>query len=97
MAQAQYEVNNLLSFNINGLGKEVKRTSIFEKLKKLNCISFLQETFSQRINENKWKRNGKVKSYSTMEQVTVKAVPFYFQKKKILSCVKRELTVKVDC
>ncbi len=56
MSQAQYEVNNFLSFNVNGLGQEVKRTSILEKLKKLNCTSFLQERFSQRINENKWKK-----------------------------------------
>ncbi len=56
MSHAQHEVNNLLSFNVNGLGQEVKIKSIFEKLKKLNCISYLQETFSQRINENKWKK-----------------------------------------
>ncbi len=56
MSQAQYEVNNLLSFNVNGLGQEVKRKIIFEKLKKLNCMSFPQEMFSQRINENKWKK-----------------------------------------
>ncbi len=56
MSQAQHKVNNLLSLNVNVLCQEVKRKSIFEKLKKLNCISFPKETFSQRINENKWKQ-----------------------------------------
>ncbi len=33
----------------------VQRKAIFEKLKKLNCISLLQETHSTNENENKWK------------------------------------------
>ncbi len=56
LSQVHYDVNNFLSFNVNGLGQEVKRKSILENLKKLNCISFLQKTFPQKINENKWKK-----------------------------------------
>ncbi len=40
------ETLQLASFNVNGLSQVVKRKAIFEKLKKLNCISLLQETNS---------------------------------------------------
>ncbi len=55
MHQEQSSSINLVSFNVNGLGQEAKRKSVFEKLKKLDCISFLQETFSTKNIETRWK------------------------------------------
>ncbi len=49
------ETLKLASFNVNGLSQVVKRKGIFEKLKKLNCVSLLQETQSTNENENRWK------------------------------------------
>ena len=47
----------LISFNVNGLGEELKRRKIFNWLKQYysKCICFLQETHSTAQCENKWK------------------------------------------
>ena len=36
----------ITSFNVNGLGKDFKRTAIFNKLRSSSQITFLQETHS---------------------------------------------------
>ena len=46
---------NIISFNVNGLNQNIKRQVIFEKIQKLNCIAFLQETHSSKDVENLWK------------------------------------------
>jgi exonuclease III len=48
---------NIVSFNVNGISKESKRKIIFNKIKDLKCIAFLQETHSTHLNENKWKND----------------------------------------
>ncbi len=37
---------NILSFNVNGIGQKTKRLYIFQKIKQLDSIAFLQETHS---------------------------------------------------
>ncbi len=49
------ETLKLASFNVYSLSQVVKRKAMFEKLKKLNCISLLQETHSTNENEKRWK------------------------------------------
>ena len=46
----------LISFNVNGISQTTKRQAIFNNIKKLNCISFLQETHSCTSTENTWKK-----------------------------------------
>ena len=46
---------NIVSFNVNGISKELKRKIIFNKIADLNCIAFLQETHSTVQTENIWK------------------------------------------
>ena len=46
---------NLTSFNVNGLRMELKRNTIFNKLRPTHNIIFLQETHSSKEIENKWK------------------------------------------
>ncbi len=58
---------NLVSFNVNGLGQEEKRKSVFEKRKQLDCMSFLQEAFSTKTLKPDGKMNGEVKYYLIME------------------------------
>jgi len=45
----------LTSFNVNGLRNDIKRNAIFNKLRPLSHIVFLQETHSSKELENKWK------------------------------------------
>ncbi len=46
---------NLVSFNCNGLGLVKKRQILFQNLKKLNAIIFIQETHCTKEEERKWK------------------------------------------
>ncbi len=46
---------NLVSFNCNGLGIVKKRQIVFQNLKKLNAISFIQEIHCTK-EERKWKK-----------------------------------------
>ncbi len=55
MHQEESSSINLVSFNVNILGQEVKRKGVSEKLEKLDCISFLHETFSTKNIETRWK------------------------------------------
>jgi len=52
-----------ISFNVNGLGIEVKRKAIFNNLKKINGITLLQETHSEKKIENDWKTDWNSKMY----------------------------------
>ncbi len=47
---------NLVSFNCNGLGFVKKRQIVFQNLKKLNAIIFIQETHCTKEEERKWKK-----------------------------------------
>ncbi len=59
-----------VSFNVNGLGEEVKRNNIFEKLKKIDCIAFLQETHTTKKCEHVWKcSSGGVIMFSHVAQI----------------------------
>ncbi len=57
----------LSSFNVNGLKQDMKRNSIFTKLKPSNNIILHQETHSSKEIENKWKHEwgGRDKSFFT--------------------------------
>ncbi len=47
---------NLVSFNCNGLGLVKKRQIVFQNLKNLKAIIFIQETHCTKDEERKWKR-----------------------------------------
>ncbi len=47
---------NLVSFNYNGLGFVKKRQIVFQNLKKLHAIIFIQETHCTKEEERKWKK-----------------------------------------
>jgi exonuclease III len=53
----------LLSFNVNGLGQKSKRSIIFNKVKQLKCIAFLQETHCTKPEEKVWEDQWKGKIY----------------------------------
>ncbi len=46
---------NILSFNFYRIGQKPKRLSIFQKIKQLDSIAFLQETHSDISIEKTWK------------------------------------------
>jgi exonuclease III len=52
-----------ISFNVNGIGQEVKRKMIFNNLKKINGITLIQESHSEKCKENLWKSEWKSKMY----------------------------------
>ena len=48
---------NIISFNVNGLGKKLKRNTIFDSIKKRKQTVFLlQETFSKSEIEEEWQQ-----------------------------------------
>ncbi len=47
---------NLVYFNYNGLGLVKKRQIVFQNLKKLNTIIFIQETHCTKEEERRWKK-----------------------------------------
>ncbi len=56
---------NVAPFNVNGLGQQQqqKRLEYFNKLQKLNSISFLQETHYTKKDEKIWSDQWKGKIY----------------------------------
>ncbi len=44
-------------FNVNGFGQAGKRSIIFNKLKQLNSIVFLEETHCTKYDEKAWEDN----------------------------------------
>ncbi len=57
---------NVASFNVNVLGQkqQQKRLAIFNKLQKINSITFLQETHCSKKEEKSGQTNGKGKCIS---------------------------------
>ncbi len=47
---------NQVSFNCNGLCLAKKRQIVFQNLKKLNAVIFIQETHCTKEEERKWKK-----------------------------------------
>ncbi len=45
---------NIVLFNCNGLGLVKKRQKVFQNLKKLDSIVFIQETHCIKEDENMW-------------------------------------------
>ncbi len=62
---------NITTFNVNGLELDIKRQSIFNKLKSDNGGIMLQETYSTSTNEKNGKKNGKIKLYFLMVPQTI--------------------------
>ncbi len=67
---------NITTFNVNGLGIDIKRQSIFNKLKGDNGVMIPQETDSITNIQKKEKGNWGIKSYSHMETLTIKELPY---------------------
>ncbi len=67
-------------FNINGLRQDIKRNAIFNKLNPSNNIILLQETYSSKEIENKWKNEWWRQIHFSHETSNSNVLRFEFQK-----------------
>ncbi len=72
---------NITTFNVNGLGIDIKRQSIFNKLKGDNSVIMLQETHSITNIEKKWKMEWGVKIIFSHGNSNSKGVAIIFPPK----------------
>ncbi len=94
-----------MSFNVNGLRLADKRSIIFNKLKQLNTIAFLQETHCTKYDDKAWKDKWNCKSYLSNGTRNRKCVSILFPPNlNIKLCKKRSdnegrlllLTIKIQ-